>query len=234
MTPLLIVLFGLPPSIAIGTDLVNAAFMKVAGALQHWRQGTVELRIVGGLALGSVPAAVLGVGLVKVVKDVMGAEGEALLTTILAWTLMLVATIMIVRLVLSRRRSEMVRRELRITERKRLVLTVLLGLVTGIFVSLTSVGAGSIVMVFLVALYIAPAKCLVGTDIFHAAALASVAATGHLWAGNVNLPFASALLLGSIPGVIVGSRLSVRMPDELLRVVMALTLMFSGARLIIR
>ncbi len=233
MTPLLIVIFRLPPSIAIGTDLVNAAVMKMAGAVQHYRQGTVETAIVGRLAMGSLPAAILGVGLVKALKDAMGSAGETILTAILAWTLILVAVIMIVRVLLARRMTSAVSRGPRLSPRQQAVFTVFLGLIAGILVSLTSVGAGSIIMVFLVALYPVSARCLVGSDIVHAAALASVAAVGHLWAGNVDFAVAGVLIVGSLPGVILGSRLSVRMPEVLLRVALALTLLFSGMRLIV-
>jgi hypothetical protein len=234
MTPILIVVFGLPPSIAIGTDLVIAALTKTVGAVQHWYQGTVEFRIVGTLALGSLPAAILGVGLIKAIKDSLGSSGETVLTVILAWTLILVAVIMITRVLLARRKTTALDRGTRLTQRQQDVLTVFLGLVAGIFVSLTSVGAGSIIMVFLIALYSVAAKCLVGTDIVHAALLASVAAAGHVWAGNVDFGVAGALLVGSLPGVVLGSRLSVRMPEVLLRVVLALMLMFSGMRLMVR
>jgi uncharacterized protein len=234
MTPILIAVFHIPPSIAIGTDLVNASFTKIVGAVQHWRQGTVKLRIVGLLALGSVPAAVVGVGVVKTLKDAMGPAGESVLTVILAWTLILVAILMVVRLLVVRRKSADGIRPRHMEPRRRDVVTVFLGVVAGFLVSLTSVGAGSIIMVFLVAMYLSPAKRLVGTDVVHAALLASVAALGHIWAGDVSFPIAGALLLGSLPGVLVGSRLTVRMPDVVLRIVLALTLIFSGMRLIIR
>lgn len=233
MTPLLVVVFRLPPSLAIGTDLVNAALMKMAGAYQHWRQGTVEFRIVKTLALGSLPAALLGVGLVNLMKQVLGAEGETVLTVILAWTLILVAVVMIVRMLLARQIHFTGSRTKHLTQRQQDILTVLMGLVVGILVSLTSVGAGSVVMIFLLAVYPLSAKCLVGSDIVHAALLATVAAAGHLWAGNVDMRIASILLLGSLPGVLLGSRLSVRMPEIILRSVLAILLIFSGMRLIL-
>jgi uncharacterized protein len=232
MTPLLIVVLRLPPSIAIGTDLVNAALMKIAGAVQHYRQGTVEPGIVGGLAMGSVPAAILGVGLVKALKDALGSAGETVLTTNLAWTLILVAVMIIARVLLARRMTA-VSRGPRLSPRQQAVFTALLGFVAGILVSLTSIGAGSIVMAFLATLYSISTRCLVGSDILHAAVLASVAAVGHSWAGTVDFAVAGVLLLGSLPGIILGSRLSVRMPEVLLRVALALTLLFSGMRLIV-
>jgi uncharacterized membrane protein YfcA len=112
-------------------------------------------------------------------------------------------------------------------------LSVLLGLTSGLLVGLTSIGAGSVVMLFLVILYSLPAKQLVGTDLFHAAILASVGAMGHLVMGTVSWSLAGSLLLGSIPGVVIGSRISARVPDSALRAVMAITLFISGIRLIV-
>lgn len=236
MTPILILFFRIPPSIAVGTDLVNAAIMKSVGAFQHWRQGTVRFDIVRLLATGSLPAAILGVGIVKILKDQMGSNGESILTLILAWTLVLVATLMILRLIFVRREKKAVHNKLdpkRITPNShRTLLTVLLGAITGILVSLTSVGAGSIVMIILMILYSASAKRLVGTDLVHAALLAAVSALGHLLAGTVNLSVAAILLMGSLPGVWLGSRLVKRLPDLALRIVLAVTLMFTGMRLL--
>ncbi len=230
MTPILIVVFGLPPSTAIGTDLVNAAITKAVGAAQHFRQGTVDLEIVTSLAMGSLPAAILGVGLVQMIKTRLGNNGEDVLTTILAWTLIVVALTMTFRLLFRQKLDRVRRPQSRIQLR---VMTAILGFIAGILVSLTSVGAGSIVMVLLVLMYSVSASRLVGTDIVHAAALASISALGHIWAGDVDWAIAIMLLMGSVPGVLLGSRISVRIPQELLRIAMALTLMFSGMRLIV-
>ncbi len=233
MTPILIVVFGMPPSLAIGTDLFSAAVTRVVGGFQHWRQGTVDLRIVAALALGSLPAAILGVGLVATIKERMGADGETLLTAILAWVLIVIAVLMIVRLLLASQVAALASRPSRLNDGQRITLTALLGFIAGILVSLTSVGAGSIVMVVLIMLYSRPAQRLVGTDLVHAAILATVAAAGHVWAGNLDWSVALVLLLGSVPGVLLGSRLSVRIPDLLLRIALALTLIFAGTRMMV-
>lgn len=233
MTPILIVFFRLPPSVAIGTDLVYAAITKTVGAAQHLRQGTADMQIVGNLAVGSVPAAIIGVGLVQLIRGVWGDRGETVLTVILAWTLIVVALVMVARVFLGDRLQTLAQGNGSLTLNRRRVLTALLGFAAGLLVSLTSVGAGSIIMVLLILLYATPAKRLVGTDLVHAAALASIAAIGHLWAGSVSWSVAATLLVGSIPGVLLGSRVSLRMPDTLLRVALALTLMFSGMRLIV-
>ncbi len=233
MTPILIVVFRMPPSLAIGTDLFNAAITRIIGGWQHLRQGTVEFKIVAALALGSVPAAILGAGLVKAIKNTMDAQGEILLTVILAWTLIIVALLMVARLMFAPQLAALASRGPQLSGQQRLAFTAMLGLVAGFLVSLTSVGAGSIIMVFLVMLYATPAKRLVGTDILHAAVLGSVSAIGHLWAGDIDWGVAAMLLLGSVPGVLLGSRLSVHIPDVLLRIALALTLIFAGTRMIV-
>lgn len=234
MTPILIVFFRLPPSVAIGTDLVYAAITKTVGAAQHFRQGTVDSKIVRNLAMGSVPAAIVGVGLVRVIRTTWGDGGETVLTIILAWTLIVVALVMLARILFGERLGSLGNQKWIRSAHKRQVLTVILGLVAGLFVSLTSVGAGSIVMVLLVVIYAVSASRLVGTDLVHAALLACVAALGHLWAGDVNWTVAGTLLVGSIPGVLLGSRVSLKLPDTVLRVALALTLIFSGMRLIVQ
>ncbi len=232
MTPALILFFGVQPSIAIGTDLFYSAITKIVGAIWHRNEGTVNLRIAAALSAGSVPMALVGTGLAKAIKTVYGPAVEPVITVALAWVLILVALTMVLRLIAERCGWIGDGKGLVLSSRQQLVLTVILGLVAGILVSLTSIGAGSIVMIFLVMLYRMPAKQLVGTDILHAAVLAGVSAVGHFWAGNIDFSLAALLLMGSIPGVIVGSRMSVQIPDTALRISLALILAFSGTRLI--
>ncbi len=231
-TPLLIIVFGVQPSIAIGTDLFYAAVTKIIGAIKHRQQNTVNLRIALTLAAGSIPSALLGVGLARILKEMWGPAVEPMITVVLAWVCILMAVIMVVRLILERRWGGLSTGRSLLSPRQQQVLTFALGIVTGLLVSTTSIGAGSIVMIFLVMLYGMPAKQLVGTDVFHAAILASVSALGHLWAGNVDPTLAALLLVGSIPGVIFGSRMSLQLPDTGLRISLALILAFSGTRLI--
>lgn len=232
MTPILIFTMGIPPSIAIGTDLLYAAITKTIGAIQHLDLETVDSSIVACLAIGSVPAVLVGTSLVKVIKELKGDAAENILTQILAGTLILVAIVMVTRIVLNRRMDSQAVTKSALSPSRRRMFTVLLGVASGLLVGLTSIGAGSLVMMFLVLLYAMPSKRLVGTDLLHAAILASIAALGHLLAGNVDMSVATMLLLGSIPGVILGSRLSVRVPDNVLRLMLALALIFSGIRLI--
>jgi uncharacterized protein len=140
--------------------------------------------------------------------------------------------VMLGRLFLARRAAPGLDGASSMSKSRQRIFTVLLGFVSGLLVGLTSIGAGSLIMLFLVILYAMPAKHLVGTDLFHAAVLASIAAIGHLLVGNVNLPVAGMLLTGSIPGVLIGSRISARVPDSVLRFGIAVMLIISGIRLI--
>jgi uncharacterized protein len=231
MTPILIIVIGIPPSTAIGTDLFYAAITKIVGAAQHWNLKTVDLGIAVALATGSIPAVLIGTYLVKVIKESGGAAAESTLSQILAAALILVALVMLGRMFLGRLSTGEPNRIPMPRSRQR-ILTTLLGFVSGLLVGLTSIGAGSLIMLFLVVLYASPAKQLVGTDLFHAAILASIAALGHLLVGNVSLPVAGMLLTGSIPGVLIGSRISARVPDSVLRFGIAVMLIISGVRLV--
>jgi uncharacterized protein len=231
MTPILIIVVGIPPSVAIGTDLFYSAITKALGAAQHWNLKTVDLDIVATLAAGSIPAVLVGTYLVKLIKEAGGAAAENTLSQILAAALILVALVMLSRMFLGRLVTDTSGKTTLSPSRQR-ILTLLLGLLAGLLVGLTSIGAGSLIMLFLVVLYALPARQLVGTDLFHAAILAGVAAAGHLLVGNVNLPVAALLLSGSIPGVLIGSRIGARLPDRVLRVGIAVMLIISGIRLI--
>ncbi len=231
MVPILVMVMRVPPSIAIGTDLLYASLTKWAGALQHWQMQTVNFEIASFLLVGSLPSALVGTFLVKIIKEWGGGSAENILNRILAGTLILVAAMMLTRIFVHRTNDRHPNVAAPSSRQRRRIWTVLLGAATGLVVGLTSIGAGSLVMVFLVILYSAPAKQLVGTDLFHAAILATVAALGHLFVGNADLRLAAWLSVGSIPGVILGSRLSAWMPDNALRLLLALALFFSGVRL---
>jgi len=235
MTPMLIIVFRVPPSIAVGTDLFCASLTKIAGAARHWRLENVDVHLAAALSAGSLPGSLCGIAAAKKVKDVMGAAVEPLISSVLAWVCIVVASIMMLRLVAGAWWPKGIRDEGDgAPSRRSRTWTVVLGAVTGLLVGLTSIGAGSIVMLFLATMYTMPARRLVGTDIFHAAILASVSALGHLWAGDVDFSLAALLLVGSVPGVLLGSRASIRIPDPALRASVALVLVFSGAKLLLR
>ncbi len=234
MTPVLILFFGVQPSTAIGTDLVYAALTKLTGAIKHWRQGTVELKLAAVLSAGSLPTSLCGIFVAASVKKTLGRAVEPVITAALAWVCILVAVMMVFHILADRGALLGGGKGLGLSGRGLQISTFILGVVTGVLVGLTSIGAGTIVMIFLTMLYRMPARQLVGTDLVHAAVLASVSALGHLWAGNVDLSLAGTLLLGSIPGVILGSRMSVRIPEAVLRVSIALIMAFSGMRLLVQ
>lgn len=236
MTPVLVLFFGVPPLTAVSSDLVVSAVMKPVGAAVHLRRGTVDLRLVGWLCLGSVPSAFAGVlitralGADQTVQDVTKtALGIALLVAagglIIKAYLTLVARAEKRRGLTSRHQpTEIVVRPLR---------TVLIGVLGGVIVGMTSVGSGSLIIVALLVLYPAlSASGLVGTDLVQAVPLVLSAAVGHLLFGDFQLDLTAALLMGSLPGVYVGARFSSRAPGGVVRRALALVLLASGLKLL--
>ncbi len=225
VTPALVV-SGVPPVIAVGTDLAYAAVSKSFGALVHGAQRTLDLRITGLLAAGSVPAAALTIGAFAATG---GHARSGLITTALAVALMLTA----LALLAGRARVAAIamRHEARIAP-VRTALTIAAGAVLGVLVTVSSVGAGALGAVLLVALHPSmPAARIAGVDIAHAVPLTLVAGIGHLWLGNVDIALALNLLAGSVPGIVIGSLLAGRLPDALVRRLLAIILLYAGARL---
>ena len=230
MTPALILLGLSRPVIAVGTDLVWGTLTKATGSLIHWRQKTVDLKIVLRLALGSVPGALLGLAVLFHFHRSDSATMDKFIVRMLGIALIVVASSLFLRSLRKRRiqtTSEQV-------DPKRLAwLTVLIGAVVGFLVSLTSVGSGSLIIACLVVLYPAtPLRRIVGSDIVHALILLGVSAVGHLGIGSVDVPLLGALLIGSIPGVWFGSKLSATVPEKLLQPILATTLFLLGYKLL--
>ena len=223
VTPAL-ALSGVPPAVAIGTDLAYAAASKTVGAFAHRYQRSLDLRLAGLLALGSVPAAVLTIAFLAV-----HGVRNSILNAALALALILTALVLLV----GRARFQAVaaRYEQRI-DGARVPLTLAAGVLLGVLVSLSSVGAGALGAVMLVALYPRlPTISVAGTDIAHAVPLTLVAGLGHLWLGHVDFGLVANLLVGSVPGILAGSLLAGRMPDAFVRRVLACVLLYAGARL---
>jgi hypothetical protein len=229
MTPLLVLLFGFHPATAVGTDLLYAGLTKSGGTLVHGRNRTVDWRIVGRLACGSLPGTVatllalgwFGTGSVRTASAISLTLGIALILTAVT---LLARTWLLARLAGA---SE------RMTDRQTLALTVLFGLFLGIMVSLTSVGAGAIGVTVLLVLYPRmPTVRIVGSDIAHAVPLTLVAGAGHWFVGAVDWPLLGSLLIGSLPGIAIGSHFAPRVPDRVLRPLLAVTLFIVGARLV--
>jgi uncharacterized membrane protein YfcA len=214
MTPLLVLLFGVHPATAVGTDLIYASINK-----------TVDWRLVGRLACGSLPAA--GVTLFMLHRFGSPPNG-ALISTILGVALMLTAISVAFRPWISR----LAERLGDVSPLRQTVLTVLTGAVLGVLVTISSVGAGALGVTALILLYPKlPTVRVVGSDIAHAVPLTLVAGLGHLMVGEVNGAMLVSLLVGSIPGIVIGSQFSARVPDKVLRPILAATLLLVGGRL---
>ena len=240
MTPVMILIMGVKPVIAVGTDLAYGAITKILGGATHARQGTVHRKTAILLACGSVPATLAGVGLITRIKNADPAFVNGFLMHAIAWVLILVAGVMVAKPALNRL-SERARRKEERNWRDRAVeygdrnwwILPIVGALVGFVVGLTSVGSGTLIIVSLMFLYPRwQSKDLVGTDVFHAAMLVSAASLAQFAAGNVNVPMAASLLLGSIPGVLIGSRLTVGFPESMLRLSLASVLLISGAKLL--
>ena len=228
MTPLLVLLFGFHPSTAVGTDLLYAGLTKSGGTLVHGLNRTVDWRIVGRLAAGSLPGTIAALVVLATI-DTGSARAGATINTVLGLALILTALTLVARTWLLAR---MARLSERLTDRQTLVLTVLLGLFLGVMVSVTSVGAGAIGVTVLLVLYPRmPTVRIVGSDIAHAVPLTLVAGAGHWYVGSVDWALLGSLLVGSLPGIAIGSQLAPRVPDRVLRPIMAVTLFIVGARL---
>jgi uncharacterized membrane protein YfcA len=232
MTPLLILVFGVTPITAIGTDLAYAAVTKTVGGYKHWRQKTVDARLSTWMALGSVPAAVGGVYVLTLLEDWAGRDFDNLLLTILAVALLLTGAATLVRAFLkSMHERERASIDL---ERRHKIAAVVLGLCVGFVLGVTSAGSGALIAVGLILLFRLVPTRVVGTDVFHAAILLWAAGLAHIVAGNVDFGLAGNILLGSIPGVWLGSHWSVRVEPAVLRTTLAVVLIGAGLALLIK
>jgi uncharacterized protein len=230
MTPILIFAFGFKPTLAIGTDITYGAITKCFGAWRHRRQGSVDLPLVFYLALGSVPSTILGVGLIHLLQNAYGERLDSLLYRLIGGALVAVSVTLVLRTVV--RSDEAHRRENIPLSARRKILTITLGAATGFIVGLTSVGSGTFLGMFLLIAYPLATTRVVGTDVFHAAILLGAAAVAQASIGNVDPWMVLALLLGSIPGVVAGSALTIRTPNRLLRICLATVLFLSGIALL--
>jgi hypothetical protein len=228
MTPMLILLFGVKPSTAISSDLVAAVLMRPFGAAVHLRKGTVNLALVGWMVLGSVPMAFFGTFLLHEMGNSPSAEKNVQIA--LGAALLVGAAAMLLRYLLDRRAGQ-VEKVVVHNLKLRPLPSVLIGMVGGIIVGITSVGSGSLMIVFLLFLYpMLSAKQLVGTDLTQAVPLTLAAALGALVFGHVAFPVTASLAIGSIPAVIVGSFLSSRAPDRYIRPLITFVVLASGLK----
>ncbi len=227
MTPLLILIFGIQPTTAIGTDIVYSAVTKTVGGWRHLRMGTVNMELVKWLSFGSVPAAVAGVALVSLLADRIGEDRlDSLVYAVLGGTLLMVGIITLARALILRNLID--ERERFKVERRHKVAAVTIGATTGFVIGITSAGSGTVIAILLIAVYRLAPKKVVGTDVFHAAILLWAAGLAHIVGGNVDFGLAGNILVGSIPGVIIGSALSDRAPQGFIRTALGLVLIGSG------
>ena len=229
MTPLLVFLFGVPPATAIGTDIAHGAAFKTVSAVQHRRMGNVRARLAGWMLIGSAPASLVGVWLNVQLVERYGDDVESVLGQVLGAALLFGAVGLIAKSLVQGDLGP--EPEWRLSNRDRLA-AVLIGVLGGFIVGLTSVGSGVFFGLTLLVIFPLRAHKVVGTDIFHAAVLLYVAGAAHWFAGNVDFTILGWLLLGSIPGVLIGGRLSISIPEQALRLVLAGVLGLAGLKLL--
>ncbi|WP_460791202.1 sulfite exporter TauE/SafE family protein [Microbacterium lacusdiani] len=239
MTPTLVLFFGVNPLTAVSSDLITSAVMKPAGSIVHARHGTVHWRIVLWLMIGSVPSAFLGAVLIGAIGPLVGVT--AFVKTALGIALLIAAGLLIVKAYLglvewARERKGLAAPKLDVPSSDipvRVIPTLLVGIVGGLMVGVTSVGSGSFIIIALMALYpLLSMNRLVGTDLVQAVPLVIAAAGGHLLFGHVDWSIVLPLTIGSVPGAILGAQFSSRVPGGLVRRALAIVLLAAGLKLL--
>ncbi|WP_394751752.1 sulfite exporter TauE/SafE family protein [Crenothrix sp.] len=242
MTPLLVFLFGFKPTVAVGTDLLYAAITKTAGVwVHHGKHRSVDWPIVAWLSLGSLPLAILTLLVIKHFMEI-GKETTGIITFSLGIALLLTATSLLIRSVLLRKSKALgqldddysnMMNAGRFSPRWQIPITILTGAVLGILVTLSSVGAGALGTVALLFLFPRESTLkIIGTDLAHAIPLTAIAGWGHFMLGNVDLNLLGSLLVGSLPGIWIGSHLSAKIPEHYLRPVLASVLLLIGLKFV--
>ena len=224
MTPILILLFGFDPKTAVGTDILHGAVFKSFGAVRHRMLGTVHARLALWMLLGSAPMSLVGVQ----IASGFGDGADSVMGKIVGAALILGGLGFVAKTFLSGKADDAP--FLLVTRDK--VIAVTIGALCGFVVGLTSVGSGTFFGLAMLLIYPLTARKIVGTDVFHAAALLWVAGASHLLHGNVDLHAMAWLLVGSIPGVLLGSQMSIKIPDTALRIGFAVVLILSGIKLV--
>lgn len=230
MTPLLTLLFGVPPSVAVGTDLAFASITKTAGTFTHRLRGTVNWRIVKFLCLGALPAAILTTLWLKYFGALTDEMGKIIRYSIAGSVLLTVIALLL--------KGKMINwinahPEKQLHGRSLDIATVVSGAVLGSLVTISSIGAGAVGATLLVLLYprLSPAE-IAGTDIAYAVPLTAIAAFGHWWLGSINWELLTSLLLGSVPGIMIGSWAARAVPEKFLRGLLAMTLTAVATKMI--
>ena len=234
MTPILITVFGIPPTTAVGTDLVYSAITKTLGAARHHALKTVNKELAIWMAAGSVPAAIAGVFTLSRLAESHSATIDHDLERVIGYALLLVGMAVAVRTIFTilRFRSDAPVAQDKVLERHHKVVAVVVGVVFGFILGLTSVGSGVFFGMALITLFPLSTRRIVGTDLFHAALITVAAGTAQVVWGSPDFSFVGAILIGSIPGILIGSQISVKIPERALRGSLAGVLSLAGLKLL--
>jgi uncharacterized membrane protein YfcA len=232
MTPLLILVFGISPVTAIGTDIFYAAITKTAGGFQHLKLKTVHRGIAFWLAVGSVPSAIVGVYVIELLQRNYGDDLDKLVLGMLGGALLVVGIATLLRSVFFK--DVIAERYALHLYRRHIIAAVVTGITTGFVIGLTSAGSGTLIAIALIAIFRLTPQRVVGTDVFHAAVLLWAAGVAHWVGGNVDFALAGNILIGSVPGVLLGGMLAVRAPQAFLRRALAVVLIASGTTLVVK
>jgi uncharacterized membrane protein YfcA len=231
MTPLLILVIGTKPVVAVGTDLAYAAVTKTIGGWRHFRKGTVFPRMAFWLAVGSCPGALLGVWLLDRLRDSWGEDFDTFMLLSIGGALLLTGGLVLLRALSAADHAARERDAFRMQTRHK-VAAVALGASIGFILGITSAGSGTLIAIGLILGFRLSPRRVVGTDVAHAAVLLWVAALAHLVSGNIDFGLAGTILLGSIPGVWIGANFSTMLPQEWLRVALGTVMLVSGMALV--
>ena len=227
MTPLLVIFAGVQPVVAIGTDLAYGAVTKTVGGWRHWRKGTVDFGVSAWLAVGSLPGSLIGVWAVNRLHDAHGKSFDDTLLLFVAGALLVVAFSVLFRALFLAKVVAREREQVELTRRTK-VTAAGIGLVLGMVLGLTSVGSGALIGLALILVFHLTPHRVVGTDVFHAAVLLWVAGFAHFISGNVDFGLMGTILLGSIPGVWIGTALITKVPSNGLRPALGCVLLASA------
>jgi uncharacterized protein len=231
MTPLLIIVFGIKPVVAVGTDLAYAAITKTVGGWQHFRSGTVFPRMAFWLAVGSCPGALAGVWVLDQLRDWIGEDFDTFMLLSIGGTLLLIGGLILWRSLAGSVHSDRERGAFRMQTRHK-VAAVALGAFVGFVLGITSAGSGTLISIGLILGFRLTPRRVVGTDVAHAAVLLWVAALAHLASGNIDFGLMGNILVGSLPGVWLGTHAAVRLPEHGLRPALGIVLLASGLGLL--
>jgi uncharacterized membrane protein YfcA len=231
MTPLLIIVFGVKPVVAVGTDLAYAAITKTVGGWQHFRRGTVFPRMTFWLAVGSCPGALAGVWVLDRLRDWIGEDFDTFMLLSIGGTLLLIGGLILWRALAGSVHSDRERGAFRMSSRHKIG-AVALGAFVGFVLGITSAGSGTLISIGLILGFRLTPRRVVGTDVAHAAVLLWVAALAHLASGNIDFGLMGNILVGSLPGVWLGTHAAVRLPEHGLRPALGIVLLASGLGLL--